>query len=304
MLELDRLGVRTVFPMHAALRDGVGEIVGAVMLEKKMTETRMTFEETTLVSLVTHQVGISLMNGMLHKEQVTAQLLEEEIATARKIQRNLLPENPPDLEGWELCASNRPSRDVGGDYHDLLPLPGGHLGIAIGDVSGKGIPAALLMSNLQAVLRVQVLAGLPADRLVAEVNRHIFRTTGSESFISFFLGELEPSLGTFTYTNAGHNAPLVVRECGDVETLDIGGLLLGGISRRVVSARLDQAEPRRSHRVLYGWSDRGHQPCRGYVFGREVGGGIASSSRLVCPGDSRQCFGVCARVPMRALARR
>ena len=225
--ELERLGIQTVFPMHAARHDGVAEIVGAVMLGEKLTETRMTFEESTLVSLVTHQVGISLMNGMLHKEQVNARLLEEEIATARKIQRNLLPENPPNLHGWELCASNRPSRDVGGDYHDFLPLPGGHLGIAIGDVSGKGIPAALLMSNLQAALRVQALAGLPAHRLVEEVNRHIYRTTGSESFISFFLGELEPSLGTFTYTNAGHNAPLVIRECGDVETLDKGGLLLG-----------------------------------------------------------------------------
>jgi sigma-B regulation protein RsbU (phosphoserine phosphatase) len=227
VLELERLGVQTVFPMHAALRDGVGEIVGALMLGEKVTETRLTFEETTLVSMVAHQVGISLTNGMLHKEQIAARLIEEEIATARKIQRNLLPENPPELRGWELCASNRPSRDVGGDYHDFLPLPGGHLGIAIGDVSGKGIPAALLMSNLQAVLRVQVLAGLPAHKLVEEVNRHIYRTTGLESFISFFLGELEPSLGTFTYTNAGHNAPIVVRECGDVETLDIGGLLLG-----------------------------------------------------------------------------
>jgi sigma-B regulation protein RsbU (phosphoserine phosphatase) len=165
MNEMERLGVRTVFPMHAARLDGVGEIVGAVMLGEKMTETRMTFEESTLVSLVTHQVAISLMNGMLHKEQVTARLLEEEIATARKIQRNLLPENPPTLSGWELCASNRPSRDVGGDYHDFLPLPGGHLGIAIGDVSGKGIPAALLMSNLQAALRVQALPVFPRTSL-------------------------------------------------------------------------------------------------------------------------------------------
>lgn len=241
--ELERLGVRTVFPMHAPRHEGGAEIVGAVMLGEKLTETRMTFEESTLVSLVTHQVGISLMNGMLHKEQVTTRLLEEEIATARKIQRNLLPENPPTLPGWELCASNRPSRDVGGDYHDFLPLPGGHLGIAIGDVSGKGIPAALLMSNLQAALRVQVLAGLPAHRLVEEVNRHIYRTTGSESFISFFLGELEPSLGTFTYTNAGHNAPLLVRECGDVETLDKGGLLLGVFPEAMYERGLVELNP-------------------------------------------------------------
>jgi sigma-B regulation protein RsbU (phosphoserine phosphatase) len=241
--ELERLGVRTVFPMHAASRDRVGQVVGALMLGEKMTETRMTFEESSLVSLVAHQVGISLVNGMMHKEQMAARLLEEEVATARKIQRNLLPENPPKIQGWELCASNRPSRDVGGDYHDFLPLPGGHLGIAIGDVSGKGIPAALLMSNLQAALRVQALAGLPAHKLVEQVNRHIYRTTGSESFISFFLGELDPNAGAFHYTNAGHNAPLLVRENGNVESLEIGGLLLGVFPEAVYERGRVQLEP-------------------------------------------------------------
>lgn len=225
--EFERLGVRMIIPMHAATRDRSSTFVGAILLGEKMTETRLTFEESSLVAFVSHQVGISLVNGMMHRDRITQRLLEEEVATARKIQRNLLPENPPALLGWELCASNRPSRDVGGDYHDFLPLPGGHVGIAIGDVSGKGIGAALLMSNLQATLRVQALAGFPAHKLVEEVNRHIFKTTGSESFISFFLGELEPEDGSLTYSNAGHNAPLLVRENGEVEILDRGGLLLG-----------------------------------------------------------------------------
>ncbi len=241
--ELESVGARIVFPMHTAAGASVSEIVGAILLGEKVTETRMTHEESSLVSLVTHQVGISLMNGTLHRDRMVARLLEEEVATARKIQRNLLPENPPGLPGWELSASNRPSRDVGGDYHDFLPLPGGRVGVAIGDVSGKGIPAALLMSNLQAALRVQALAGLPTHRLVEEVNQHIFRTTGSESFISFFLGELDPAEGAFTYTNAGHNAPILVRTCGTIETLDTGGLLLGVFPRALYERGTIRLEP-------------------------------------------------------------
>jgi serine phosphatase RsbU (regulator of sigma subunit) len=225
--ELTRLEVETVIPLRAAAAEREKEIVGALMLGPKVVENRFTFEEMSLLSMLAHQLGISLLNGTLHKQRIAARLLEEEVATARKIQQNLLPEAPPGLAGWELCASNRPSRDVGGDYHDFLLLPEHHVGIAIGDVSGKGIPAALLMSNLQAALRIQALAALPTDKVVEEVNRHIYRTTGSESFISFFLGQLEPSSGSFAFTNAGHNCPLVVRRDGRVETLEDGGLLLG-----------------------------------------------------------------------------
>jgi sigma-B regulation protein RsbU (phosphoserine phosphatase) len=101
------------------------------------------------------------------------------------------------------------------------------MGIAIGDVSGKGVPAALLMSNLQAALRGRILGGLTPDRIVEDVNRHICRNTGPESFISFFLGELEPVRGRISFTNAGHNAPVLVRRNGTVELLEDGGLLLG-----------------------------------------------------------------------------
>ncbi len=269
--EVDRLGLRTILPMHAAARDRAGTMVGAVLLGEKMTETRMTFEESSLLSLVAHQVGISLVNGMMHRDRIAARLLEEEVATARKIQRNLLPDRPPCLAGWTLAASNRPSRDVGGDYHDFLPLPGGHLGIAIGDVSGKGIPAALLMSNLQAALRVQALAGLPAEKLVEQLNRHIFRTTGAESFISFFLGELNPETGGFTYTNAGHNAPLLVRAGGRVEPLERGGLLLGVFPDAVYERGAAQLDP---GDVLAFYTD-------GVTEATNASGGMFDDERLV-----------------------
>jgi sigma-B regulation protein RsbU (phosphoserine phosphatase) len=231
--EMQRIGADLVIPLWVAVPDreneeGEGrELVGAVLLGERVTETRITFEETSLVSLIARQLGISLVNAGLHEEQVAVRLLEKEVATARKIQEQLLPESPPALQGWELSASNRPSHQVGGDYHDFLPLPGGQMGIAIGDVSGKGVPAALLMSNLQAALRVRALGGLPTDRIVEDVNRQICRNTGAESFISFFLAELIPDSGELTFTNAGHNAPVLVRRDGRVETLEAGGLLLG-----------------------------------------------------------------------------
>jgi sigma-B regulation protein RsbU (phosphoserine phosphatase) len=203
------------------------ELVGVVALGEKVTETRLTFEETSLVELVARQLGTSLVNGTLHKEQVATRLLEEEVATARRIQQQLLPECPPTLKGWEVSASNHPSRHVGGDYHDFLPLGNGEVGIAIADVSGKGVPAALLMSNLQAALRVRSIGGVEPDRVVEDVNRQICRNTGAESFISFFLAELSPELGHLRFTNAGHNAPVLVRRDGRVETLEDGGLLLG-----------------------------------------------------------------------------
>ncbi len=226
--EVAAVGAELAVPLRALSRDGAtSDLVGVLLLGRKVTETRITFEESALVQLIARQVGISLLNGALHEEQMATRLFEEEVATARRIQQQLLPERPPALPGWQVCASNTPSRQVGGDYHDFLPLGADHVGFAIGDVSGKGVPAALLMSNLQAALRIRTLGGHPLDRVVEDVNRQICRNTNHESFISFFLGELEPREGTLSFVNAGHNAPILVRKDGRVECLETGGLLLG-----------------------------------------------------------------------------
>ncbi|MBZ0267996.1 PP2C family protein-serine/threonine phosphatase, partial [bacterium] len=226
---LGAIDAQTAFPLVSGApgSDGTAELVGVLLLGRKITRTRIPFEEAALVSFIARQVGTSLMNGAMHHEQLEVRLLQEEVATARRIQQQLLPPGPPVLDGWDVAASNSPSRHVGGDYHDFIPLHGGELGFAIGDVSGKGVPAALLMSNLQAALRVRTLGEVPLPGVVQDVNRTICRNTGSESFISFFLGSLDPGSGSFRFTNAGHNAPLLVRRNGSVETLEAGGLLLG-----------------------------------------------------------------------------
>jgi sigma-B regulation protein RsbU (phosphoserine phosphatase) len=231
--ELLAAGLAEIGARHAIALLGAGEgeredeLVGVLFLGAKVTQTRIPFEEMSLVLLLARQAGIALQNAAMYEERIANRLLEEEVATARRIQQQLLPESPPSFPGWDVHASNEPSRHVGGDYHDFLPLPGGEIGIAIGDVSGKGVPAALLMSNLQAALRGRMFAGHEPERVVEDVNREICRNTGDESFISFFLGQLRPESGSLRYTNAGHNAPVLVRQDGRIELLEDGGLLLG-----------------------------------------------------------------------------
>jgi HAMP domain-containing protein len=153
--------------------------------------------------------------------------LETELETARKIQERLLPREMPQLSGFEIAGTSLPSMQVGGDYFDFLDLGKGQLGIAIGDVSGKGIPAALLMANLQASLHAQALETGKVAEVVARINNLLVRSTESNMFATFFYGLLDRNTSTFTSTNAGHNPPILLRANGEIERLETGDLVLG-----------------------------------------------------------------------------
>jgi HAMP domain-containing protein len=153
--------------------------------------------------------------------------MESELQTARKIQEKLLPHDMPQLPGFEIAGASLPSREVGGDYFDFLDLEGGRLGIAIADVSGKGIPAALLMANLQASLHAQVLEERNVAHVAARINNLLVQSTDSNMFVTFFYGLLDRNLSTFTSVNAGHNPPILLRSEGQIERLEKGGLILG-----------------------------------------------------------------------------
>lgn len=157
--------------------------------------------------------------------------LTRELETARAIQERLLPSEEPDLAGFEVTGASIPSREIGGDYFDFLLQDAGRIGVAIGDVSGKGMPAALLMSNLQASLQGQVIHPSSVAEVVGRVNNLIVGSTDPHMFATFFYGLLDTQAGTFTSTNAGHNPPLVLRQDGTVELLKTGGLLLGMVGQ-------------------------------------------------------------------------
>ncbi len=161
------------------------------------------------------------------EEAIMRAQLESELETARKIQEKLLPREMPQLSGFEIAGTSLPSMQVGGDYFDFLDLGKGQLGIAIGDVSGKGIPAALLMANLQASLHAQTLETGKVAKVVSRINNLLVRSTESNMFATFFYGLLDRNTSTFTSTNAGHNPPILLRTDGKIERLETGNLVLG-----------------------------------------------------------------------------
>ncbi len=158
----------------------------------------------------------------------TQRLLEQrELEEARVIQHQLLPTVLPSIPGWEIAAAWRPARGVTGDYFDAIRLGETRIGICIADVAGKGIPAALLMSSVQAAVRALAPEYGEPRELCARLNRILCDSTSDDRFISLFYGVLDASAGTLTYTNAGHNAPFVVQHDGSIARLSVGGLPLG-----------------------------------------------------------------------------
>lgn len=172
-----------------------------------------------------NDMAVAVKQG--RREAVARERLEKELETARAIQERLLPDEMPVLPGFEVTGASIPCLQVGGDYFDFLDQENGLLGVAIGDVSGKGIPAALLMSNLQASLHGQVLHPGQVSGVVKRVNELLVKSTDPHMFATFFYGVLDRTAGAFTCTNAGHNPPLLLRADGELEQLEAGGLPLG-----------------------------------------------------------------------------
>jgi len=153
---------------------------------------------------------------------------EQELAVARRIQQDLLPHGVLAVEGAEVSGINRPCFAVGGDYFDYFRLEDGRVALAIADVAGKGVPAAILMSNLQAILRAETARGASVPHVPSQANKQLMDSmAGNSKFVTFFYGAYDPVARRLSYSNAGHNPPLVVRKDGRIEELAAGGLILG-----------------------------------------------------------------------------
>jgi sigma-B regulation protein RsbU (phosphoserine phosphatase) len=146
---------------------------------------------------------------------------------ARQIQEKLQPQDIPRFEGLDIATVAIPSRHVAGDYFDVVRLASGRLLLAIADVTGKGVPASLLMSNLQACLHVMLPMEVSLEEATGHINRVICENTTYDKFITFVQGIYDPNTRTFRYVNAGHNPPMLLRADGTFELLETGGVLLG-----------------------------------------------------------------------------
>ena len=196
-----------------------------------------SFQETDLEFLTSlgHQAMTSLENARLFQEMLEKQRMEEELQLARNIQKSLLPSRIPPVPGYDISAVNIPSREVGGDYYDVIELSDHEWGIAIGDVVGKGAGAAMLMASLQASLRA-ISGEFDVQKILGRINNLIYQNTDMYKYITFFYGVLDTRQNRFTYCNAGHNYPILVRPDGGTEALSTGGIVLGMMPDAVYQA--------------------------------------------------------------------
>lgn len=213
---------------------------GVLSLGPKLSEAPYSPSDIRLLQTVATQVALAVQNSRLAEslaeEAAHRERLNREVEIAREVQQRLFPQKHPPVAGMEYWGDCRPAQSVGGDYYDFIPLSNGKLGVAIGDVSGKGIAAALLMASLQASLRGQTIVDLQnLSQLMRNVNKLIYEASTRNRFATLFYGEYDPATRTLTYVNAGHNSPAILRG-SELIRLTPGGPGIGLVS----SARFQQ----------------------------------------------------------------
>lgn len=204
------------------------ELKGIILIGEKADKSDFKQAEKEFLYLLGNQAMISLENARLFQEALEKQKLEEEINLAKEIQMKLLPKSLPQTENLDVAAMNISSKQVGGDYFDVIMNRDGELSVIIADVSGKGFPASLLMSNLQASMRALIKINLPIPEMVTRVNDIIYENTDLDKYITFFYGKIDSEKKTINFCNAGHNPPIVYRPAKkEFFPLEIGGIILG-----------------------------------------------------------------------------
>ncbi len=204
-----------------------GTTKGFLIIGKKLGSGRLTVDNLQFIESLANTAILALENERLFREELEKKRIESEMQLALEIQKNLLPKAMPDIENYCIAAESRPSAHVGGDYFDIIMLSKKKYLVAIADVSGKGIPAALLMANVQAALRTLAPLVLDLKQVVARINKVLIDNTSPDKFVTFFIAVLNLEENTFEYINAGHNPPIISRQNGEVELLKQGGLILG-----------------------------------------------------------------------------
>ncbi len=192
------------------------------------------------LGLFANQAAIALENARLHLQALEKERLEREMSLASEIQKQILPKGSPELAGYEIAGWNRPAAQVGGDYYGFLDAGAGRFGLALGDVSGKGMPAALLVSTLHSALRLLAERDGVGTGFLERLNTHLAESSTANKFVTLFFAQLDPNTGALDYLNAGHNPALVLRRDGALDELGSGGVPLGLIrAARFASQRTD-----------------------------------------------------------------
>jgi len=204
-----------------------GKMIGLLTVFNKKSEEGFTTGDQRLLGIISAQSAHVIENARLYQEEQALLRLQEEMRLAYEIQVDLLPKSQPELPGYKIAGKSIPAKDVGGDYYDFISIDDSNLVFCLGDISGKGIPAALLMANLQATLRGQSLMNKSCRDCVSFANNILYHNTAPNKFATLFYGTLNNSTHQLTYCNAGHNNPYFFLKNNKFIQLDKGGLIVG-----------------------------------------------------------------------------
>ena len=237
------LGIRSVLAVPLSVNQN--EVFGLVYADSPTYEATFTEEHLNILTTLASVASIRIENARLLEERFERERMERELELASEIQQRFQPSAPPIIPGYEFQGISFSCYEIGGDYYDFIQLRDDKMMIALGDVSGKGTGAALLMSSLHAAIHGQVSAGSDLAETIRAVNLYLAENTPSNRFVTLFAAQLEPQSGDLKFINAGHNPPLIGRADGRVEQLASGGFPLGIIPAadyEVGNTRLDPGD--------------------------------------------------------------
>src|SRR5581483_3333629 len=205
-------------------------IIGLIYVDSPFVLREFTKDDLSLLTIMANQAAFRIVSALLSEAEETERAMRRDLNQAAEIQKGMLPARSPQTENADLAGFNAACKTVGGDYYDFFTYPNGDVALALGDVSGKGMPASLMMMALHA--RVQVLAEDPSDlgAFMMRLNKATCANCPSNRFITFFFCVLNGASGELRFANAGHNPPIVMRASGEAEMLQDGGPVLGILS--------------------------------------------------------------------------
>ncbi len=218
-------GIRSVLAVPLSVDER--NVFGLIYADSETRNATFTGEHLDILTTLASVASIRVENASLLDERINRERMERELELATEIQQRFQPAGPPKMDGYEFQGISFSCYEIGGDYYDFIPLHDGRMLIALGDVSGKGTAAALLMSSLHAAVHGQVAARRTLEETVASVNEYLAENTPANRFVTLFIAELDPASARLRFINAGHNPPLIARTSGEIELLESGGLPLG-----------------------------------------------------------------------------
>jgi serine phosphatase RsbU (regulator of sigma subunit) len=203
------------------------EIIGIIYADKTSLLNPFSGEDLRLLTLLSNLAAVKIENAKLFEKSLEKEKMEKELALASQIQKDLLPSENPEVKNFDIAGANVSCYQVGGDYYDFVHVDSDRLGIAIADVSGKGVSSSLLMASLRAALHSEIHPEYDLEMVSSKLNNFVHRSSSPNSFITFFYCELNHITRDLRYINAGHNPPIHLTKGGKVNRLESCGLCLG-----------------------------------------------------------------------------